>query len=58
MSSIASTFRSIVQSRKTCRRFQRDRVIPDSVIKDIFQSTLVRKRDYGGVVSSLFPLHF
>jgi hypothetical protein len=58
MSSIASAFRSIVKSRKTCRRFQRDRVIPDSVMKDIFQSTLVRKRDDGDVVSSLFPLQF
>mmetsp|Transcript_8419 Transcript_8419/g.20680 ORF Transcript_8419/g.20680 Transcript_8419/m.20680 type:complete len:266 (-) Transcript_8419:861-1658(-) len=40
MSSKASIFRSIVQSRKTCKRFQPGRLIPDTVKEDILRSTL------------------
>lgn len=42
MSSKASIFRSIVQSRKTCRRFQPGRIIPETVKEDVLRSTLVR----------------
>jgi hypothetical protein len=42
MTAKASMFRSIVQARKTCRRFQPGRRIPDAVLKDVFESTMVR----------------
>lgn len=40
MSKAASIFRSLAQRRKTCRRFQPDRLIPENILKDIFESTL------------------
>jgi len=40
MSSKSSIFRSIVQSRKTCRRFQPGLPIPEKVMEDILRSTL------------------
>ena len=42
MSSKSSIFRSIVQSRKTCRRFEPGRRIPDKIKEDVLNSTLVR----------------
>lgn len=46
MTAKASIFRSIVQARKTCRRFQPGNRIPDAVLKDVFESTLVSIRSW------------
>jgi hypothetical protein len=42
MTSKASIFRAIAHSRKTCRRFQPDRKIPETTLQDILHTTLVR----------------
>ena len=44
MTSKASVFRSIVQRRKTCKRFQPGRIIPENVKEDVLRSTLVRDK--------------
>mmetsp|Transcript_39263 Transcript_39263/g.94931 ORF Transcript_39263/g.94931 Transcript_39263/m.94931 type:complete len:285 (-) Transcript_39263:39-893(-) len=38
--SSSSVFRSIAHQRRTCRRFQRDRIIPSEIMKDILQTSL------------------
>jgi hypothetical protein len=38
----ASVFRTLAQSRRSCRRFQPNRTIPQHVVRDILETTLVR----------------
>ncbi|KAG7360851.1 nitroreductase [Nitzschia inconspicua] len=40
MATKASIFRTIAHSRKTCRRFQPGRIIPQTTLQDILQSTI------------------
>ena len=42
MSSKAAVFRAIAEARRSSRRFQANRVIPDETLRDILETTMVR----------------
>ena len=42
MSSKAAVFRAIAEARRSSRRFQANRIIPDETLRDILETTMVR----------------
>jgi len=46
MSNKAAIFRAIAEARRSSRRFQKNRSIPDATLKDILETTLVSKQRY------------
>ena len=46
MSSKAAIFRAIAEARRSSRRFQTNRPIPDATLKDILETTLVSKQSH------------
>ena len=46
MSDVSVAFRKVVESRRSCKRFEVGSVIPEETVQDLLEMTIVGARNY------------